>query len=101
MQNELQATLPGKQISIGAEFYRRACGTGADVRSVFIRVSQLRVLQMLGMLAPWTHGEVIDEAVFKTAATLPMTRMQLGIVYDKFPFDLQEFLNQVAKQVEG
>ena len=39
MQNELQATLPGKQISIGAEFYRRACGTGADVRSVFIRVS--------------------------------------------------------------
>jgi len=101
MQNELQASVPGKQIEIGGEFYRRACSTGADVRSVFTRVSQLRVLQMLGMLAPWTHGDALDDAVFKVAATLPMTRMQPGIVYDGLPFDLQEFLNQVAKQVEG
>jgi hypothetical protein len=101
MQNELQAKVPGKQIGIGAEFYRRACGEGADIRSVFTRVSQLRVLQMLGMLLPWTHGLVVNDAVFKVAATFPMTRMQTGIVYDELPFDLQKFLNQVAKQVEG
>jgi hypothetical protein len=56
---------------------------------------------MLGMLAPWTHGDAVDDTVFKVAATFPMTRMQPGIVYDELPFDLQEFLNQVAKQVEG
>jgi hypothetical protein len=101
MQNELQARVPGKSISIGAESYKRACGAGADVRSLFTRVSQLRVLQMLGMLAPWTHGEVVDDAVFTVAATFPMTRMQPGIVYDELPFDLQEFLNQVAKHAQG
>ena len=101
MQNGMQARMPGEAISFGAESYKRACGAGADVRSLFARVSQLRVLQMLGMLAPWTHGEVVDDAVFKVAATFPMTRMQPGIVYDELPFDLQEFLNQVAKQVEG
>jgi|HubBroStandDraft_6_1064221.scaffolds.fasta_scaffold1062327_2 hypothetical protein len=101
MQNEMQARMPGKQFSIGAESYKRACGAGADVRSLFTRVSQLHVLQMLGMLAPWTYGEVVDDAVFKVAATFPMTRMQPGIVYDELPFDLQEFLSQVAKQVEG
>src|SRR5271154_4843777 len=101
MQNGLQTSVPGKSISIGAESYKRACSAGADVRSLFTRVSQLRVLQMLRMLAPWTHGEVLDDAVFKVAATFPMTRMQTGIVYGGLPFDLQEFLNQVAKQVEG
>jgi hypothetical protein len=101
MQNELQASVPGKQIEIGGEFYKRACREGADVRSVFTRVSQLHVLKMLGMLAPWIDGEVVDDAVFKVAATIPMTRMQPGIVYDGLPFDLQEFLNQVAKQIEG
>jgi hypothetical protein len=101
MQHRIQAGVPGKPISISAESYKRACGAGADVRSLFTRVSQLRVLQMLGMLAPWTHGEVVDDAVFKVAATFPMTRMQPGIVYDGPPFDLQEFLNKVAKQVEG
>ncbi len=101
MQNGMQARMPGKQISIGAESYRRACSAGADVRSLFTRVSQLRVLQMPGMLAPWTHGEVLDDAVFKVAATFPMTRMQPGIVYDDLPFDLQEFLNQVAKHAQG
>jgi hypothetical protein len=101
MQNGIQASVGRKQVSIGAESYKRACGAGADVRSLFTRVSQLRVLQMLGMLAPWTQGEVVDDAVFKVAATIPMTRMQPGIVYDGLPFDLQEFLNQVAKQVGG
>ncbi len=101
MQNGMQARMPGEAISFGAESYKRACGAGADVRSLFTRVSQLRVLQMLGMLAPWTHGDAVDDTVFKVAATFPMTRMQPGIVYDELPFDLQEFLNQVAKQVEG
>jgi hypothetical protein len=53
------------------------------------------------MLAPWTHGEVVDDAVFKVAATIPRTRMKTGIVYDKLPFDLQAFLNHVAKQLAG
>jgi hypothetical protein len=101
MQNDMQANVPGKQISIGGELYKRACSAGADVRSVFTRVSQLRVLQMMGMLAPWTQGDAVDDAVFKVAATFPMTRMRPGVVYDGLPFDLQEFLDQVAKQVEG
>ena len=97
MKNQLQ---PGLQSSsgvvIGAEFYERACSPGANVGAVWYRVSQISLLQMLGMLAPWIHEGVVADAVFKVAATFPMERVPIGVPRQGLPFDVEEFLSQVA-----
>jgi hypothetical protein len=101
MQREVQARNPGKQISIGGDAYKRACGPEADIRAVFERVSHLGLLQMGGMLTPWLHDGVLDDAVFHVAATIPMSRMQTGVVYKKPPFDIDEFIEQVEKRIQS
>jgi hypothetical protein len=100
MQSEAQALHPGKQLMIGAESYKQACGPEADVRAVYERVSHLWMLQEVGVLATWVHDGVPDDAVFHVAATIPMSRMQIGIAYNKPPFDLEEFIKQVEQRTE-
>jgi hypothetical protein len=101
MQRELQARVLGQQIMIGVDSYKSACSPGADARAVFDRVSQLHLLQMLGILAPWMHDGVFNDAVFKVVATFHMKRLQVGVVYHEFPFDVQEFLKQIEEQSRG
>ena len=96
MQREFQARVPGEQIGIGGEFYKRTCSPGANVRAVWFRTAMLGVLQMLGMLAPWIHEGVVADAVFNVAATFPMDGMKIGVPRQGFPFDVQEFLSQVV-----
>lgn len=81
MQREIQALHPGQQIAIPADAYQRACGAEADVRALYERVSHLWILQEAGVLASWQRdGGVPDDAVFHVAATIPMSRMQTGVV---------------------
>ena len=101
MQNGVQAMHPGQQIAIPAAAYQRACGPEADVRAVYERVSHLWMLQEIGMLAPWLRDGVPDDAVFHVAATIPMSRMQIGVVNKKPPFDAEEFIKQVEERTQG
>jgi hypothetical protein len=101
MQSEIQARNPGQQIGISADAYQRACGPGADIRAVFERVSLLGLLQIAGMLSPLLGNGVPDDAVFDVAATIPMSRMQRGVVYNKPPFDVDEFIKQVEKRTQS
>ena len=101
MQNDIQALRPGEQIGISADAYKRACGPEADVRAVYERVSHLWMLREVGVLATWVHDGVPDDAVFDVAATIPMSRMQIGVVYQKPPFDLEEFIKQVEKRTQS
>ena len=101
MQSQIQAVRPGEQIGISADAYHRACGPGADVRAVFERVSHLGLLQIAGVLTPWLHDGVPDDALFDVVATIPMIRMQRGVVNNKPPFDVEEFIKQVEKLIEG
>ena len=101
MQSEIQALHPGEQIGIGADMYSKACGAGADIRAVFERVSLLGLLQIAGMLSPLLRDGIPDDAVFDVAATIPMSRMQRGVVYNKPPFDVDEFIKQVEKRRSG
>jgi hypothetical protein len=89
MQREIQALHPGQQMTISAEKYKQACGPEADVRAVYERVSHLWMLQEVGVLATWLHDGVPDDAVFHVAATIPMSRMQIGVAYQQPPFDLE------------
>jgi hypothetical protein len=70
MQSEIQARNPGQQIGISADAYKQACGPEADVRAVFERVSHLGLWQIGGMLTPWLHDDVLDDAVFHVAANI-------------------------------
>jgi len=101
MQREVQASNPGQQIGISADVYKRACGPAADVRAVYVRVSQLWMLQEVGVLAPWLRDGVPDDAVFHVAATIPMNRMQIGVVYEQPPFDVDEFMKQVEERIQS
>ena len=101
MQSEIQARNPGQQIGISTDAYKRACGPEADVRAVYERVSHLWMLQEVGVLTPWLHDGVPDDAVFHVAAIIPMSRMQIGVVYQKPPFDLEEFIKQVERRTQS
>jgi hypothetical protein len=101
MQSGFQALHPGQQIMISAESYKQACGPEADVRAIFERVSYLWMLREVGVLATCVHDGVPDDAVFHVAATIPMSRMQVGVVYSKPPFDVEEFIKQVEERIQG
>jgi len=101
MQSDIQALRPGEQIGIPADAYRRACGPEADVRAAYERVSHLWMLREVGALATWLHDGVPNDAVFHVAATIPMSRMQMGVVYQKPPFDLEEFIKQVEERTQS
>jgi hypothetical protein len=42
-----------------------------------------------------------DDAVFHVAATIPMSRTQIGVVYKQPPFDVGEFIKQVEEQIQS
>lgn len=97
MQRDSSSRVP-RQAAVSVEFYKRACSHGADVGAVWYRVSQLGVLQMLGLLGPWIKDGVPTDAVFKVAAKIDLKRMQVGTVYNELPFDVQELFRQVEKE---
>lgn len=48
------------------------------------------------LLASWTHDGQLDDAVFEVAATFPMHKMKTGVVREGPPFDVEEFVKQIA-----
>jgi hypothetical protein len=76
----------GKDGVLSIDFMYRACGPGANLPAVWLRHTQLRSLYKQGLLAEWTHGTALDDAVFRLAATIPMQGTQ---------FDQQAFLGQL------
>ena len=49
-----------------------ACSSAVNLPAVWLRHSQLRELYRHGLLSPWQHGTVLDDAVFEVAATIPL-----------------------------
>lgn len=78
--------------------YESACSPGANVEAVWYRASMLGLLEMLpgNMLTPWTNDGELDDAVIQVAATFPMKKMEVGVVHEGPPFDLEEFLKQIG-----
>lgn len=67
----------GKDGVISVELTARACSPTANVPAVWLRHTQLRSLYRQGLLAEWQHGTVLDDAVFRLAATIPMNGARL------------------------
>jgi hypothetical protein len=104
-QDEIQALYPGSRSMIAIGFCANACSPGADVRAIFLRVSMLRMLQMLsesgGLISPWLHEGKPDDAAFKVVATVPMTGLQLGVPSGGFPVDAEELIALIKKESEA
>ncbi len=95
---DFQARNPSQSGSIGSTVYESVCSPGADVEAVWFRASMLAMMtkMMPEMLAQWTHDGELDDVVFEVAATFPMKQMQVGVVRQGPPFDVEEFLKQIG-----
>ena len=76
----------GKDGVISIELTARACSPEANLPAVWLRHTQLRALYRHGQLAPWQHGTVLEDAVFRLASSIPMSGTHL---------DSQEFLRNL------
>ena|SRR5690242_9386612 len=83
---------------ISSRGYESMCSPGANVEAVWYRASMLGLLEMLpgNMLTPWTNDGELDDKVIQVAATFPMKKMEVGVVHEGPPFDLEEFLKQIG-----
>jgi len=85
--------------AIGFRVLEAVCSPGANVTAVWGRLSMLSMLIMNGqVLAPWQHGEDLDDLVFRVAATFPMEGMKHGVIYSGWPFDVDRFLERLRQQ---
>jgi hypothetical protein len=72
----------GKDGIVSLDAMARACNPDANLPAVWLRHTQLRSLYRQGLLAEWQHGPVLDDAVFRLAATISMN----GIHFDQETF---------------
>jgi hypothetical protein len=102
MANEFQVRHPGQQVSIGVDFYKRACSPLADVDAVLRRVSMLGRVQQEAEAGhfrfPWIHDGEPEEIVFKIVATIPMVELQPGMVHEGFPINVEELIRQIKAE---
>jgi len=86
----------GQPVAIDVRIFAEACTPGVDVTAVWYRVSMLRLLAEHRVLSPWLHDGKPDDVLFNLAAKFPMKRMPVGVPQQGPPFDLNEFLKQIA-----
>ena len=67
----------GKDGVISIQLTARACSPTANVPAVWLRHTQLRSIFREGRLAEWQRGTMLDQAVFRVAATMPMQGTKL------------------------
>ena len=82
-----------------------ACSPGADISAVSGRCAMVATMTRYNrgqLVAPWQHGEKLDDAVFRVAATLPLRKLKHENYMipgdDLFPFDPNAFVQQLIDQ---
>ena len=53
-----------------------------------------------GLFSRWVHNGEFEDAVLKVAAKFPMKKLNVGIVHQGLPFDVEEFVKQIAEEAE-
>ena len=67
----------GKDGVISIELTARACSPNANVPAVWLRHTQLRSIFREERLSEWQRDTMLDQAVFRVAATMPMKGTKL------------------------
>src|ERR1700761_3226275 len=68
-----RARSSGQPVTFSLDYVESMCEPGTDGRTVYLRTNMILILQMTApeRLAPWTKGEEVDDAVFRTMAPIP------------------------------
>ena len=84
-------------VAIGFSVLAAVCSPGANISAIWNRHSMLSMLLLSPghLLDPWRHGEEVDDAVFRIAATFPMEGMQRGVTYPGWPLDVDAFIEHL------
>jgi hypothetical protein len=92
---------PNQGFGISVSTYSQACSPGADVASIWYRLSMLWMLsESMGSNLPGMHDGKTDDAVFKALAILPLTGLPRG-GREGLPFDLDELIRLIQKESEA
>lgn len=67
----------GKDGVISIELTARACSPNANLPAAWLRHTQLRSIFREGRLTEWQRDTMLDQAVFRVAATMPMKGTKL------------------------
>ena len=88
---EVKKDHPGVNVGIGMEIFERACKPGSNIPAVTYRAG---MTAMFLRHAPELQDKL--DAVFFTAATIPMEWIGVGVVRKGLPFDIEEFMRRVS-----
>jgi hypothetical protein len=79
-----------------------ACSPGADVSAVSLRSGMIETLERYTVLTPWQHGEELDDAVFRVAATFPLRQLAHKSYMiegdERFGFDPNAFVQRLIDE---
>jgi len=87
---------PEGRVAVGEDLLRSVCTPGADIRAISYRLDMLWLLEML--LKPAYSGGQWSDAALKAAATMELSWMEVGKVYNGVPFDVEVFLAQARAE---
>jgi hypothetical protein len=94
-----------KEIGWHSEWWpgvKAAYSPGADVAAVSRRRAMISTLTIYKLLTPWQHGEELDDAVFRIAATFPLRELKhksYMIAGDEhFGFDPNAFVQRLIEE---
>ena len=98
-----QKAHPGQQIAIDEDLIKHVCQSKADIQAVSYRASLVSLLKLIApdKVAPWMKEGQFDDAMFRTGAKIPIQWMEVGVVKQGFPFDVEEFFRRLSADEGG
>jgi hypothetical protein len=84
---------PDEPISIDIRSLEQYCSPGANIHAVWTRTLMLEVL---GHVMPEWWKRSNRDKIVEIAARFPMMPMQPGVETDQPPFDVRDFMKQIA-----
>ena len=86
----------GDGVAVGVGVWRQLLAPGVDIKAVGYRLGMLSMFEMM-LRAAWAGGEPSENA-FKVAARMDLNWMQVGVVRNGLPFNLEGFLAEVQHE---
>jgi hypothetical protein len=91
-------TLDSKVAAIGMTMFEHVCSPGADIGAVWYRAAMLTLPTGTSLLSRWVHDGEFEDAVLRVAARFPMKKLNVGVVHEGLPFDVEGFVKQVVEE---
>jgi hypothetical protein len=89
-------------VYLGENLVKSLCSAGADIHAVGARSFIITLLKKVpgtkDMLAAYEHDGQPDDVVFRVAATIPLEKRELGVMYDGAGFEPSELFRRLRDE---